>query len=124
MRPAALASLALAAACTGSAPTPPPLEMPPNDVFNRLFKRAPTATVKLPLTLDTKSCAFALYTAATQSGPVPFVMIHPLRTQCELWLGRIGFVFEYCLYPREGLVEIEGLAQGLFRIDDDEHCIF
>ena len=131
MRAAALASLALGAAlaaaaggCTGSAPPPPPLTMPPNEVFGRLFLRAPSAVLEPPITLDTKSCAFALYSIDPSDEPKAFVMIHPLRTQCELWLGRTGFVLEYCLYPREELVEIDTSLRHVFRILDDEHCTF
>ncbi len=137
LRYAALASLGLtlgtglggAAACTGSAPPPPPLEIPPHAVFSRLYTRAPAAVVALPLTLDTKSCAFARYNAEPEDDPddplpLPFVLIHPLRTQCELWLGRTGFVFEYCLYPRDPLVEIDASLQHVFRVLDDEHCTF
>lgn len=137
MRPAALASLApslvlacaAAAACTGSAPPPPPLTLPPNEVFSRLYTRAPIAVVAFPLTLDTKSCAFARYNAEPEDDPddplpLPFVLIHPLRSQCELWLGRTGFVFEYCLYPREPLVEVDASLQHVFRVLDDEHCTF
>jgi hypothetical protein len=119
-----LATLALCAgACTGSAPPPPPLEMPSNEVFSHLFTRAPAAIVQLPLTLDTESCAFARYSPET-AAPQPFVLIHPLRTQCELWLGRIGFVLEYCLYPREDLVEIDASRPSLFQAIDDQHCVF
>jgi hypothetical protein len=126
VRPAVLATLGLAldaGACTGGPPPPPPITMPSNEVFGRLFMRAPAAVIQLPLILDTKSCAFALYLADAPE-PQPFVLIHPLRTRCELWLGRTGFVFQYCLYPREELVEIDGSLQHLFRIVDDEHCTF
>ena len=124
VRPAVLAMLGLAAgtgACTGDPPPAPPVTMPSNEVFGRLFMRAPATVVQLPLILDTKSCAFALYLGGA-SEPQPFVLIHPVRSRCELWLGRTGFVFEYCLYPREDLVEIDGSLRYLFRILDDEHC--
>lgn len=112
-------SLALGA-CTGEDPPQPPLEIPSMDVFNRLTKRAPRAAVTLPLTLDTKSCSFARY--AQDTDPQPFVLIHPLRTQCELWLGRSTTVLQYCRFPREELVEIDASLGHVFRILEEEHC--
>ena len=111
-------------ACTGEDPPPPPLEIPPHDVFTRLSKRAPRAAVTLPLTLDTRSCAYARYAQDTTPTAQPFVLIHPLRSQCELWLGRATTVLQYCRFPREDLVEIDASLGHVFRILDEEHCTF
>jgi hypothetical protein len=123
---AGLAALALgAAACTGSDPPPPPLAIPDADAFDRLLARAPAAAIQPPLTLDAQSCAFARYSPElTEVLPQPFVLIHPLRTQCELWLGRTGFVLEYCLFPRDQLVEIDTSLRLVYRVNDADHCTF
>jgi hypothetical protein len=102
--------------------------MPPLDVFERLAADVPTAAVLLPLIVDTKSCTFARYVARLP-GTVfqTFVLLHPLRTRCELWVGRFdrSADLEYCRFPREDLLLIGADAAGTsFRIDDPEHCVF
>lgn len=109
-------------ACTGSAPEPPPLELPGFEIFQRHFDRAPEADVELPLTLDAKSCTFALYWTTLSRGP-SFVPIHPLRERCELWLGSLpASVEQYCLFTREPLVPIS-VEASVLHVYDDEHCI-
>jgi hypothetical protein len=115
------------AACTGSAPPEPPIELPPGEVLDNLAHRAPVARVVPPLILDAKSCTFARYVARARNGRDTFVLIHPLRSRCELWLGLslgIGDL-EYCRFPREDLIPV-GMDPftGGFQIDDLEHCVF
>lgn len=115
------------AACTGSPPPEPPLELPPSDVFERLAANAPTAGVQPPLTLDLKSCTFAQYLAPLSHGDETFALIHPLRSHCELWLGAyLDFgrgVLQYCRFPREDLLPIDQGVLTSFRVDDPEHCV-
>ena len=75
--------------------------------------------------LDARSCTFARYVARAQ-GRDTFVLIHPLRSRCELWLGLApGTNLEYCRFPREDLIPI-GMnpVTGGFQIEDPEHCFF
>ena len=124
----ALAIASAGAACTGSAPPEPPIEMPPSDVFERLEANVPTADVRPPLTLDLKSCTFARYLAQLPNGDSTFVLIHPLRSRCELWLGGDSDFgrgeLEYCSFPREDLLPIGQGVLTLFRVDDPAHCVF
>ena len=122
-----LGTLAGGAGCTGSAPPEPPIEMPPPDVLARLEASVPTTRVLSPITIDTKSCTFARYLARLSGTVQTFVLLHPLRTRCELWLGRFepSANLEYCRFPREDLLPIGTDAAGrAFRIDDPEHCVF
>lgn len=131
MRRAAVTGLVLGAVaaspgCTGDAPPEPPLEMPPREALDELVARAPSARVQHSLTIDTKSCTFARYVTQFGTYPETFVLLHPLRSRCEVWLGTLFFQadLEYCLFPREDLVPIdEDPRKPLFRIGDPGHCV-
>ena len=105
----------------------PPFELPPREVFEPLFERAPLAKVEAPLTLDTKSCTFARYWTTTRDGFDTFVLIHPRNARCEIWTGLFdqepfNSVFEFCRYPREELISLDILDDTSFFIRDVQRC--
>ena len=84
---------------------------PGGDIFHPLFRRAPHAEIQAPITLDTKSCAYALYTQ-TAGALVTFVLIHPLRSKCELWLGANGITAQYCRFDRKHTARVVVYFKG------------
>jgi hypothetical protein len=99
------------------------IEDPGFEIFDPLYQRAPHAEVQAPITLDTRSCAYARYTHSSQSY-FTFVLVHPLRSKCELWLGATGTSSQYCRFDRAGLVEVE-LDGAVLRVTDEEApCVF
>jgi hypothetical protein len=91
---------------------------PGGEIFDPLLINAPTAPITPPITLDSASCAYARYTAPIGVG-TSFVLVHPSRTKCELWLGLANVAKQYCRFDRDaGLFAVELVPPKGLRVTD------